>query len=63
MKNNDILLYCQQGYKKSQPLSHRVEHSTYLAHPPHHMRPLWVGQTEIRAHHQQLRGCLQPQLL
>lgn len=61
MKN--ILLYCQQGYKKSQPLSQRVQHSTYLAHPPHHMRPLWVGQTEIRAHHQQLRGCPQPQLL
>lgn len=62
-RSNEILLYCQQGYKKSQPLSQRVQHSTYLAHPPHHMRPLWVGQTEMRAHHQQLRGCLQPQLL
>lgn len=49
-RRNDISLYCQQGYTKASQ-SHRVQDSTYLAHSPHYMCPLWVRQTEIRPHH------------
>lgn len=46
--------YCTDGRDiKSLTVSHspRAQHGTYLAHPPHYMCPLWVGQTEIRAHY------------
>lgn len=56
-----LRFYCtvSRDIKKFRSLTLREQHSTHLAHPPHYMRPLWVGQAEKRTHHLLLRGCLQ----